>query len=274
MENGQYVALVNRGVELAPQPVVTVRDGRGGEVEFIFQPNAKAYHRVDTLLQEPARIRTVSNAEALAQVVVEEARRRGNKDGNQMTVIFDGQGGTFHPDDNNRDNPDRWDFERKTSKQLKTLAHVIDKPFDHADLLRAMSSLRFMIPDFPQVYSAMRRVRIDKKAQFVSQPQIINGANAQEFNLSFTIEGQEGGGAAKVVFPSEFVCSLPLISMSSVSYCIPVEIDSWVAEKSLKFALRAPGIAAQQDQAILQEILAFESAIREKLPLILIVSNL
>lgn len=240
--------------------------------EFIYSPANKTYSRV-TQVFPPARTRSVSNAEALLLVVIEEAKRRENTTGNFMTVIFNQLGGTFCTDDKNRDNMDTWDFSRKISKQFEVLKSVIDKTFDHTDLLRAMSLLRYSVVNFHEVYNAMRQVRVDKKAMIQSQPRLKNGQAGSEIAFSFQIEG-ETDGVQKALFPAEFVVDMPLVSMSSKNYQIQIEVEAWVDDKSLKFALRASGVSSVFTNAVLEEISKFTADAKKALPDLLIVTDL
>lgn len=250
-----------------------IRDVVSGET-FLLNPRENKYERIKPMLIVPGRKRGVSNAEALLTVVTEEARRRENPTGDDMTVVFTGNGGSFYPDDGNRNNPDVWEFTRKTSRQLKALRTVLEiKSMDHVTLLQAMASIRFLVIGFDAVYPAMRRVRIDKRMSLDSQPRIEEGKTGSTLNFSFQIEGGQGG-SNKASFPAEFRCKLPLISMSTVEYELDVEVEAWGTEKQLLFALRAPSLEAILDQAILAEISTFTAAAKAKLPDLLIVTDL
>lgn len=261
------VPTIDKILELAPKAVVSTAFAE----EWLFNPAKKEYQRVADLVRHQQRNRSISNAEALLTVVLEEARRHENKTGDHMTVIFSESGGHFFTDDKNRINPDVWTFQRKNSKQLDALLGVIEKAMDHASLLRAMSTIRYIVNEYGQVYSAMRRVRINKNMRFESQPRIEDGKSGSEIQFTFHIEGE---GAHKASFPSEFVCELPLISMSSVTYKVDVEIDSWTEDKALAFALRVPGLKAIRTKAVLDEIATFKDAASKALPELLIVTDL
>lgn len=244
----------------------------GGE-QWLLDPSTKKYQRVsDLVLPEPVT-RNVSNALAFELAVLEEARRRKNPTGDHMTVIFNASGGLFCADDRNRRNPDTWTYDRSESNPLIWLRGAINKAagMDHADLLRVVSSLRFHVVDFAKVYSSLRRVRFGKKVDFNSAPKIIDGQAGSQFSVAFTLDG---GGAGEAQFPTEFTVSMPLWAGEDRTYDVVVEIEPFVAEKSLRFVLRADALGAVQAQAIKDEIDTFTAAVKAKLPDILIVTDL
>jgi hypothetical protein len=253
-------------------PAITVEKTIGGRPEvFLLDPTTRKYSRLDPRFP-PSLNRSVSNSEALLAVVVEEARRRKNATGNQMTVIFTEEGGTFSTDDTNRDNADGWDYERKHSKQLKALTSVLDKTLDHPGLLRAMSSLRTIVCGFQAIYAAMRKVRISKGMEIMSTPRVTDGESGVMVNVAFRIEGQAQGQAA--TFPGEFQVELPMVSLATRKYQIDIEVDSFTRDKELVFQLRAPALGAMMVQAILDEIDTFTAVAKAKLPDLLVVTDL
>jgi hypothetical protein len=270
------VSLVEKGEELsAPNRFETVGEAHDftQQETFVTFPKGMNIARVRELVVPKSRKRSVGNAEAFLAVLLEEARRRDNTTGSHMTVIFTESGGVLFPDDRNRFNPDVWEYSRKTSKQLKALKAALNVECDHSRFLQVMSTLRYLVLDFQAIYLQMRRVRIDKKVSINSQPKIQNGRSGSELAINFQIEG-ENGGNGNVAFPAEFTCELPFASMSTVQYPVEVEVDSWLDEKALLFALRSPGLEAIQTKAIIDEIDLFTSYAKEALPELLVVTDL
>lgn len=270
------VGLVEKGEELSAPEMISV----AGEVTdftaeewMMILPEGKSIHRIRDLVTPKGLVRSVGNAEAFLAVLLEEARRRENTSGTHMTVIFNETGGMLYPDDRNRYNPDSWQYLRKESKQLKALKSALNHECDHAMFLQIMSTLRYLVLDFQAIYTQMRRVRIDKKVSINSQPKIQNGRSGSEVAINFQIEG-ENGGNGNVSFPAEFVCKLPFASMSSVEYEVDVEVDSWLSEKALLFALRSPGLEAIRTKAVLDEIAVFTASAKDALPDLLVVTDL
>lgn len=279
MQDNALVEFVNkiRDVTLEnlyPRPL-PVDENQKPIPSLLLNPITREFIRADLLCIPKGRVRSVSNAEALFEVVEEEAKRLNNETGAQMTVIFTKDGGLFFPDDKNRDNPDIWKFERKPSREISALCKVLDKTMEHATFLRAMSSIRGMVVGFDEIYRAMKRVRINKGMEVVSAPRIENGQQKSEVVIGLRMEGETGAGA-KMAFPSEFQVHLPIVSCSSQFYDFTVEVDVWQDDpkEPPQFELVAPERAAIVDKATLDEISHFKEAIQEILPEILVVTDL
>ena len=165
--------------------------------------------------------RTVSNLESLIKVVFEEAERRNNPEGRNMTLIFDKDGATFWPDDITR--TDSWIYRRSFTDQWLKFQQAINKQFDHVGFLRTLQALKPSILGYQDFSRDFRKVNISAGESISSAP-ILEDGNAGSA-ISFTVQASSGISKTSKL-PAEIRFSMPIVKNDLHDSYFEAEIDA------------------------------------------------
>ncbi len=242
--------------------------------EMVFQPTANEYLPVkEKNFTHDGRKREICNIESMVTVAKEEARRRDNKTGDHMTVIFNKTGANFFTDDKNRLNPDSWTYNRRNSRQLSILEKGLGSQMDHQGFLRLFQGLKPSIKNYETLFRAYRKTRASKTSQAISAPILQDGKMGAEFSMAFQVEGGNAGTPQNAAFPAEFAVEMPVVVGSQKKYEFGVEVDIWLQDKTLVWGIRCPELLTLIEQSVLDEIEFFRKETAE-LPDLCIVMDL
>lgn len=213
----------------------------------------------------PELNRTISTVESLADVVLEESRRRENTTGNFMTVIFTELGGKFYPDDKKR--LDEWKYERCPSQQWEFLIRHLGRDMKHLEFVRFLQGLRPSILNYAELMREFKKVTFDAKTAVTSQPIIENGQAGDQ--IVFTLETKSGH--ADTAMPGTVSLRLPFTRGGEKLYNLTIELDVALDEnKQVKFRPVVPDMEAIIEDALQDEVEYFTSQVDERLPDLLV----
>lgn len=207
----------------------------------------------------PELKRGVSTVESLADVVLEESRRRGNPTGNFMTVMFNEKGGVFYPDDAKR--LDLWTYERRLSQQWEFLIKNLGRDMKHLDFIRFLQGLRPSMVDYLAISREFKKVTFDGKTSVTSQPIVENGQAGEQ--IAFTLDTKNG--ETSTAMPAGFKLNLQYARGSSIFYTLEIELDVYLDEsKQPRFRPVCPDLEAVIEEAITDELNLFKERVSEK----------
>jgi hypothetical protein len=190
--------------------------------EYIYNDNAECYQPLF-----PPFKRTISTVESLAEAVVEEARRRINETGDQMTLLIEEDGGHFYPDD--VINRDEWVYQRKMSLPYKILVDQLGRDLKHIEFIRVLQKLRPIITDYPELSRLYRQVTFDGNTKVTSQPVITNGQAGA--SVEFTLAPKNGADVS-VALPATFEIKLPMVKGSAIIYSTFIDIEMYLNDNN------------------------------------------
>ena len=233
--------------------------------KMIYNDNHESYDRL-----YPFMHRDLSNVESLIKVVVEEARRRENDDGEMMTVIFTALGGKFYVDD--KENGDTWNYNRTLSQQWEAINRLIDKPMSHIEFIRGLQKIYPSMVDYDVVAPMFRKVSFGGKTKVVSQPIVEAGKAGRDISFDLDVEGH---GQYSEHLPGELRIELQYAKASSMTYPSNLYIDMALEDKEYNpkpiFTLVWPEKEIIEERALHDEFLEFQNRLSEKLPNLLAV---
>lgn len=247
-------------------PIITSSDGSGRS--WKYDDGGQNYVELDRYVQ---RARTVSNIESLAAMVIEEGRRAGEDEfpddppertkrslGNQMTVIFDKKGATFHLDD--RDGRTAFRYEREVSWQWTALLEGAQHR-EHLPFIRHLQKLRPTIVEYPKVLTEFRKVHFSAQTQVESAPTLEQGRAGLVHSLEFSARN----GKTKAELPSSIHCVLPFAQGSKKVFETDVEVAIELNEQSKKvlFSLSFADAFALTEEAIDHEVTWFREQVKD-----------
>lgn len=254
--------LVSLGTTQRP-PQLEAKDG--SKRLFIYDDKEARYTPLDRVV-----IRTieVSNVESFAALVIEEARRRGRSDGDQMTVAFRPEGGYFKPDETQ--DLETFRYVRALSQQWQIL-EACPSAMEHRHFVRWIQALRPSFQgqspqkttsDFGAILSAYRRIHIGEKVSVTSQPTLIQGKAEDAVRIEFEMSGGKKG---EDQVPAEFYLQVRYARGSGPWHNMTVEVDVSLAgeegKKRLVFSPCVPDLEAVKNEAIEAEATWFRDEV-------------
>ncbi len=197
--------------------------------------------------------RDVSTIKSLSAAVIEEAKRRENMTGQNMTVLFTQKGGAFYLDD---DFPaGEYKFERTLSQQFKTLQRLAGKKLNHEEFLTFIQELSPSIDNFKKLYRSFLKVRIIGNSELSSNPVFVDNEAESGYKVKFTLEG---GQPDEDIIPQGFICNLPYTKGAETKYEIPVEtmiLNN--GDNELQIKILCPLLEQIEEKAIFDEVEQF-----------------
>lgn len=243
----QAIALVqNTSTAAKRETFVTLVDGR----TFLYDDSEQKYEEIERFVKLEGSVSTV---ESFAELVVEYAKRKGRKAGDNQTVTFTSIGATYSPDDVDRRH--LFNYKRVLSQQWNALKAVLGKPLSHKDLIRALQGLSPSIVNYPLVMTAFRKLVVSKDIRLASEP-ILNeiGDSDNEYKVHLSIKG----GSAETTIPAALDVKVQYARGGEAMYVVPVEVDLTERDGIPVITLFAPLIDAVADQAVLDEMKFFD----------------
>jgi hypothetical protein len=267
---------------------------------YIYNDNAKAYERAESILVRPPMTGAVSNVESFLAHVREETLRRAlvnatvstsvksetsaksdlspRHDGSFMTVVFSESGAKFSPDD--REQVDFFSYRRALSPQWQRLIESLNKPLDHKTFIRTLQALRPSIDAYDELMRHFRKLSFSDKTSIASEPMLDAGRNANEYKVEIELRSNAatGGTTSATTLPSSFDVTLQYARGSEKAYTTIVEIDLAAVmipnsdRKALRFTLIAPDLANVVEQAVDDEVKFFRDETAD-IPRLLILAD-
>lgn len=259
----QAVALIQETSSYSKRDaLLTLDDGR----RFLYNDKEKTYEPIERFVKLAGEVSTV---ESFAELVVEYAKRSTRAAGEKQTVTFTSAGATYSPDDDDRRH--LFTYKRVLSQQWLALKAVLGKPMSHKDLIRALQTLSPSIVDYPLVMASFRRLVVSKDVKLVSEPTLNEtGDSANGYNVHLSLKG----GTTETTLPSSITLRLQYARGGDATYDVPVEVDLTAKDDVPVVTLFAPLIDAIADQAVMDEMKAFDEAMdRTGLKELLVVVN-
>lgn len=239
---------------------------------FLFRPDLDRHEELDRVVKQTGKVANVACLEAL---VLEEARRRQNIDGEYMTVCFTEAGAFFSPDD--RERLDGYTYERVLAPEWKTILQFTGKVMKHQEFLRLLQSLRWCLQDAGSVIRAFRSVDVSRVARIASAPTMVNGKAGVTLAVEIAAKVQGGGEAqASQSIPGELVFSVPYARGDQVPQTLEAEVVIEMARDGERdvvlFGFIIPDIHSVERNAKTAEVAFFREGLRE-LPRVLVLEN-
>lgn len=194
--------------------------------------------------------RSISTIKSLTSAILEEAKRRENKTGEYMTVLFNQKGGYFSMNDDFYSG--NYTFERTLSQQWRVLSGIAGKVLDHESFLLALQELNPSIQNFPKLYRQFIKVRIIGRSELASNPVYVDGEAESGFMVKYTLES---GQSDEEILPQGFICELPYSKGSEKKYIVPVEtmiLNN--GSNQLVIRVNCPILEQVEEQAIFDEV--------------------
>jgi hypothetical protein len=233
-------------------------DGSGRQ--WLYNDKEERYEPVDRIV---IRKGSVSNVESFILLVKEECRRRSNKTGDMATVVFNGAGATFNPDE--KVGLDGFDFERKLSPQFDLLVKSMDKPMIHTQFIRLLQKLKPSIVGYTDLARAFRKVAFDSRTVVSSAPILEKGSAGME--ISITLEAKGGGPGSQVKLPSEISMKMAFARGSDDEYEFKIDVDAALTKvgetASIAFTPIFVDVDTVTERAIDDEVKKFKAATRD-----------
>ena len=242
----------------------TISDGSGRVL--VFEPATLTYRELERFVK---RVRSVSNIESLAAMVLEEARRASYEErdadgtralGDWMTVVFNAAGAEFHLDD--RDGRTVFAYKRELSPQWNVIRGQDGRTgLSHVVFLRLLQSLRPSLVT-PAVIAEFRRIDVSAGIHIESAPTLEHGKSGSAYRFELRVNGRAVGAAV----PSTIELRMPFARNSSKHYTLEAEVVAELAEKGdkkeLQFGLVLPERGVVEEQAIADEVLWFREQVK------------
>ena len=239
---------------------------------FIYDDQSGAYKLIDRVVRQTG---DVANVYCLADVVLEEARRRDNETGEWMTVTFGEFGASFSPDDRSR--LDGYRYTRVLSPEWTTVRNVLGKPMTHVDFLRVLQSLRSVLANAGTVIRAFRGIDVSRVARIASSPTLQEGRASVGLAIDVVVKMTGGGETtARQDLPETLTFVLPFARRDHLLVELEAEVFVEVAregeKESLRFGFVIPDIAEVERDARQRELTDFRE-LTHRLPRLLILEN-
>lgn len=223
------------------------------EVQQATYNDGKGQYEV---LQAFAKNRSVSNLNSLISAVKEECKRReGQQDGKYMTVGFTLLGGYFFCNDN-MPNLGFYEYKRQKSALWKVIERIIDREFDHKELIVLIQNLRlaFKSPEeFNKVFSGISELKVKKGTEATSKPIATGGKFGNSYKEEFDIGG----------FACTLTVEVPYLKGSEEKYDIDLWINIITNGEHTYFKIICPEFEMVEEEAILNEISDFRKEVAE-----------
>lgn len=243
-----------------------------GHLDYLYNDAKNCYEVVDRYVKQGG---SVANVPCLAQVVLEEARRRENADGSWMTVTFTEAGATFSPDDKSR--LDEYVYERRLSPEWKVIREHAGKMMKHVEFLRLLQRLRSVLTSPATIIGAFRSLDVQRVARIASSPTLQDGKASVSLAVEVTAK-ITGGGETPVTkaLPGELIFVLPFARGGRTLHELIAEVTAEVAregeKETLLFGYVIPDLTERERDARAREVAEFRADV-ESLPRLLILEN-
>jgi hypothetical protein len=239
---------------------------------FLYRPDLDRYEELERVVKQTGKVANVACLEAL---VLEEARRRLNVDGEFMTVCFTEGGAFFSPDD--RERLDGYTYERVLAPEWKTIRDFNGKVMKHQEFLRLLQSLRWCLQAAGPVIRSFRSVDVSRVARIASAPTMVDGKAGVTLAVEIAAKVQGGGEAqASQSLPGELVFSVPYARGDQVPQTLEAEVVIEMARDGEKdvvlFGFIVPDIHAVERNAKTAEVAFFREGLKA-LPRVLVLEN-
>lgn len=239
---------------------------------FIYDDNEGCYKLIDRVVKQHGE---VANVECLADLVLEEARRRDNPTGEWMTVTFREGGAFFSPDD--RERLDGYTYGRTLSPEWATIRASLGKPMKHVEFIRVLQSLRSVLVNASTVIRAFRSVDVSRVARIASSPTLQEGKASVGLAIDLTVKMTGGGETtARQELPETISFVLPYARGGDKRFEVNAEVFIEVAregeKETLLFGFLVPDICAVERDARELEVEHFCVA-TQSLPRLLVLEN-
>lgn len=252
----------------AGRPTTIVPDHR----TFLYRPDLDKYEELPRVVKQGGQ---VANVACLTALVLEEARRRNNFDGEWMTVIFTDTGAAFSPDDQER--LDGYTYQRVLAPEWKTIRDFNGKVMKHAEFLRLLQSLRWCILGAASVIRAFRSVDVSRVARIASSPTMVDGKAGVALAVEIVAKMQGGGETqASQQLPGELHLNIPFARGDEYQPLVEAEVVVEMARDGEKdvvlFGFIVPDLAAIERNAKAAEVARFREGLKS-LPRVLVLEN-
>ena len=215
------------------------------ERQYLYSDCEEQYKRV-----LPNQTRDVSNIDSFVDIILEEARRTENDDGDWMTVIVKQSGGKLFVDDKKQG--DIWTYSRCYSNEWHQLMDALGDKMSHLEFVRWLQSFQNAVIDYPDLARLFRSVSLDSKSTFASAPTLNEGKTG--LTVDFSLEAKGDGPDKKVSLPSEIRFFMPITRGSKKYYRGRVNYDITVEpSRGPVFTLAFPEKDMMLDQLLKDE---------------------
>lgn len=238
---------------------------RLGDRDFVYDDKILGYLEKERIVVQTG---TVARVECLAELVLEEVRRRpeASAGGLWMTVIFDRNGAEFSPDD--RERRDVYRYKRVLSAEWDILRKTGGQTYSHAEWIRLLQRLRPVMRDGREIVRAFRQLDVARAARVVSAPTLQEGKTGHGYQVDLLVRTTTGGETPQVTtIPSDLVFDVPFARGGEHEYELEAEVHVELVEEegakaALEFSLYLPDLDATEGMAIQDEVLSFREKTR------------
>lgn len=253
----KFLAVMAQKKEELLLPEETVKTKYGNYSEFqetvLYDADGNHYYSRKAAFLK----RQVSNIESFIALVDEEAARRDNVTGEQMTVCFNKNGGFFDPDDNV--NEVRFTFDRCKSQQWSAFSGLINKKMGHSEIIEALQVLSPSIQDFNNIFRNYAKLRVLGNSELSSTPEFLDGEAGEVYVVNFKLAS--GGNGSEELSP-KIQLIMPYAKGSKKTYTFDAEIRI-AMDGNNKFSARiiCPNFENIEELAISDEVEKFKEEV-------------
>ena len=253
--------------------LVTDANGR----QYLWDEKDKCYNSLEiNPIQLAPIVRTVSTADSLGAVVLEEAQRAGHNKGERMTLLLDDEGATFWTNDSEATRHQQWRYRRQKSQQWEALTRLLGRQLTGKQLYTALQGLAPSIVGANDVVQSFKSVQVVDNGTYIDSNTFTDGTNTNLTSSSITVSGGSEGDK-NVKIPKNISFRLPIVRGATTKYEVTANVEIGTERRNDKthvcFSLYIPTFDLTKEQLLIDESDYFAEQLAAKLPRLLIGMN-